>query len=149
MIIGMNTQQPAQPAPLPENHDRDLPPGRWTGTSDQPVRHWSVDHPILMVVSAVGAGLGLAGVIGWLFGMLAYSISVADCSPNDGWCELGAALLAVAAGVVTGLIAYVVAGVTLIRRWREPGHRVGPIAAQIGIPLAVVGALFLLSMIGI
>jgi hypothetical protein len=98
-----------------------------------------------IVVALIAAALGIvAGLtIGVGIGWLAIESAASDCSPSDGWCELGAALVGLLFGVASGAVAYVTAGIVTIARSRPTGRRGRLIGAHIAIPpvLFVLAAL--------
>jgi hypothetical protein len=93
---------------------------------------------------AVAAGLGLlAGIVlGVGVGGFAMAASNSNCTPSDGWCELGGALVGLFAGFLVGAIAYIVAGVTTIVRCRPSGRRHLHVLAHLAFPfmLLIVGS---------
>lgn len=93
-------------------------------------------HPAALFFAAFAIGAMAAGVVGGGLGALAFHASIDSCSPSDGWCGLGAALIALLVGVVTGTVAYVIAGVVTIFRSRPPGSRGQHVLAHIFIPIA-------------
>jgi hypothetical protein len=95
------------------------------------------EHPLALF--AVTAGIGIASAIaaGVVIGLIGTVVGSAGCSPNDGWCDLGAAVLGVLAGVAAAAVAYVVAGVLAIRRFRPPTRRAAPIALHVASLLLI------------
>lgn len=104
-------------------------------------------HPVALFAVAAAIGTVAALITGFAAGALVFSLGSNDCSPSDGWCDLGAAVFGLLAGVVVGTIAYVATGVTTIVRSRPSGRRGGHIAAHLVFPplafvtLGVVGEL--------
>ena len=64
--------------------------------------------------------------------------AAAQCSPNDGWCGLGAALLGIAVATLVGAVTYVAAGVVVIRRHRPAGQRAGYVLAHVGAAATIL-----------
>ena len=95
-------------------------------------------HPVALFAAAAGLGLVAAIVAGVGAGGLVMAASSSDCSPSDGWCELGAVVIGALVGVVIGAIAYVVAGVTTVVRCRPAGTRAMPVLAHLAFPVALV-----------
>ncbi len=93
------------------------------------------------LATAIAIGIGLA--VGFSVG----AASASSCTPSDGWCDLGAAIMGFVAGVAGGVITYIVAGVLTIRRLRPSGHRAGLTGALLAAPLVLALALQLLSML--
>ncbi len=102
-------------------------------------------HPVALFAVAFGIGAAAALVSGLGVGALVYSMGSSNCSPSDGWCELGAAVLALLAGVVVGAIAYAVAGIVTIFKTRPAGRRGQHVLAHLTIPFATYLLLALLS----
>jgi hypothetical protein len=98
----------------------------------------------LFTATVVIAGAG-AGVIGTILGFAAGASSASSCSPNDGWCGLGAALAGLVAGFASGLVAYVTTSVIMTVRCRPRGRRAGHILAALAAPPALV---LLLAFLG-
>ena len=129
---------------LPPPHPTDVPACSPTDAADseRPLQNpWA-----LLGVSVVIAGL-LAAVIGFAVGALIASSSASSCSPSDGWCELGAVLVGIAAGLAAGAITYVTAGVITIRRHRAKGRRAHAVLAHLAAPFALFTALYLLGVL--
>jgi len=124
--------EPTEPPP-PPFVPRPLPSPTATSHTGQ----GPLGHPLALFVVCFGIGLAAAIALGSVAGALSYSTLAADCSPSDGWCELGAALLAVVAGLLVGLVAYLAAGVLAIVRWREHGRRWQPILAHVATPFGL------------
>ncbi len=134
-----------EPAPMPPP-----PPSAQPGPPAPPAQSVTAPlrwpHPVALfaVAASIASASGVA--IGVLAGLLSWSAGSSNCTPNDGWCDLGAALLGLAVGVLIGGITYVVAGVTTIVRSRPRGRRAGYVVAVLGFPVALIGGLTLLGM---
>lgn len=102
-------------------------------------------HPLALFVVAAIIGLGAAVATGLPTGLLAAEAAMNDCSPSDGWCGLGAALMGLLVGGLVGIVTYVGAGVAVVRRCRSVGRRAGHIAAHIVSPALFVVLAGLLS----
>jgi hypothetical protein len=98
-------------------------------------------HPAVLAAAAAALGLVTGALVGAGVAWLVYVAATADCSPSDGWCELGAAAGGLVLGAAAAAIAYLTAGITLIYRHRSSGHRASPILTHIAIPLAVIAAI--------
>lgn len=100
-------------------------------------------------VFAIAAGLAaaLAIGVGIVIGLVVGKASAADCTPSDGWCDLGAAILGLVAGVAAGAITYIVVGVLAIRRLRPNGHRAGPVVAHLAAPPVLLLTLQLIALL--
>lgn len=109
------------------------PPDSEVAESDERLR-----HPLALFAVAALVGVMIAVAGGVPIGFLASQSALNDCSPSDGWCDLGAALTGIFAGLLVGVIAYVVAGVAIVRRYRQTGRRAAHIAAHIAAPLGFV-----------
>lgn len=133
------SEQPHVPPPPPTQ----VPPPPPTAGADGAPR--LLRHPVALFAAAFAIGLAAAGVVGFGLGGLALAGSTADCSPSDTWCGLGAAIIAVLVGVVTGAIAYIVAGVVTIFRSRPAGSRGQHVLAHLTLPFIAYLALALLS----
>jgi hypothetical protein len=99
---------------------------------------------VLSIVAAtvgIVAGIGLGYVTGWSIE------SSTSCSPNDGWCDLGAAVTGVFVGTLVGVIAYVAAGVIVIFRARPKHHRSHPIIIHVLLPIAAVAILIAIGVL--
>lgn len=107
-----------------------------------------IGHPLALFAVSLGLGLAAALALGSLAGLLTYGSMAADCNA-DGWCELGAALIGLAIGVVIGYAAYIVAGVAAIFRWREPGRRWRPTTTHVVTPPAFALFWFIASGLGL
>lgn len=96
---------------------------------------------------AIAAALSIrtTAVLGSALRWAMASSSACSCSPYDGWCGLGVALVGIAFGIAVGVIAYITAGVITITRYRPPGRRAAHIAAHLTFPFALVATLTLLS----
>ncbi|NNE11665.1 MAG: hypothetical protein HKN41_05400 [Ilumatobacter sp.] len=128
-------------APLP-------PPAPDADPMGPPIRfgpRGRLDHPVALFATAVGIASAVSVVLGTLVGWFVMASSEASCSPSDGWCELGAALMGIFLGLTVAAIAYTVAGVVVIRRSRPKGERAPQIAAHIAFPPAVIIVLTVLS----
>lgn len=134
-----NTPVPPPPPPPPPPPQSPVPPasehGGEVGGSGRIALH----------VVATGAGFGAAVVGGGLIGWLAAAVMANDCSPSDGWCELGAAIGGALLGLVVAVVAHLVTGVLIISRRRPAGRRAGPIAVHVAIPVVVAAGLALLG----
>jgi hypothetical protein len=100
---------------------------------------WALFVVTVMVAAAVGVGLGTG------IGVTAGASSASNCSPADGWCDLGAVLVGLAFGVVSGIIGYVTTGVIMVVRLRPRGRRAGHIIALIATPPTTI---LLISILG-
>ena len=130
------THATTNPPPPPESPVR---------MADPPAERTRFRHPVALFAMAAGIATMIAIAIGTGAGFAAYSSSAASCSARDGWCDLGAIVFGLLAGGAIGLIAYIVAGVVVIRRNRPAGRRSAHIAAHIAVPPAVAVALNLLA----
>ncbi len=93
-------------------------------------------HPA--AVSLLAASIGLVAGLVFGFGIGRLVVATSECTPTDGWCDLGAALGALLFGGLAGVVAYVVAGVITIHRLRPPDERAIPIAIHVAIPPGLV-----------
>ncbi len=119
------------PPPLP-------PPPQPTG---DPVSGGFADRmPGAIGLFALTTFVGLLAALaaGVPIGMLVGAAALDDCSPSDGWCGLGAAIMGFFLGALAGGIAYIAAGVAIVRRFRAAGHRAGQIAAHLVAPVALL-----------
>lgn len=91
-------------------------------------------HPAALFAVAASIGIVAALITGFATGILVFSLGTDDCSPSDGWCDLGAAIFGLIAGLAVGTMAYIAAGVTTIVRSRPTGQRGGYIAAHLVFP---------------
>lgn len=103
--------------------------------------------PVVLQLLAAGIGAVAAAILGSALGGITAMALANDCSPNDGWCGLGAAVGGLMIGLLVAVIAYVVAGVVTIVWRREPGNRAIPIVVHLTIPPAVVLFLLLLGAV--
>jgi hypothetical protein len=131
----MREQRPAFPPPIPTPTPADVP-------ASTPTR---LRHPAALFAAAFALGMTVAGTIGSGIGALVYSQGASNCTPSDGWCELGAAILALLVGLAVGAIAYIVVGVVTIFRYRPPGSRSSHVIGHLVFPFA---AFILLGAIG-
>lgn len=129
------------PLPPPPAHARPV------GETPQATDPHRLQHPVALLLATAAIAGAIAAAAGTLVGFAAAAASASDCSPNDGWCDLGAALIGLAFGVLAGVIAYVVAGVVIISRFRPAGSRAKHVAAHLAFPPAVIVALTVLSAI--
>ena len=106
-----------------------------------------LDRPVALFAVAAGAGILAALLVGLGVGAFVMAASGSECSPSDGWCELGAALLGLLAGLTTGAIAYLVAGVAAITHWRPAGRRSNHVVAHLALPVALALTLVALGSI--
>jgi hypothetical protein len=114
--------------------------GRMTPTPPSSQRS-RLDRPAMLALAAAALGLVTGALAGAGTGWLVYFAASDDCSPSDGWCELGAAAGAVVLGAAAATITYLTSGIALIYRHRKQGHRAGAILTHITIPLATITAL--------
>lgn len=114
------------------------PPSTPAPPPPPPLRRERLAHPAALFAAAAGLGVLAATVVGGGIGLLVAAGASADCSTNDGWCELGAALFGLLAAVLAGAIAYIVAGVALVVRCRPTGRRAFHILAHLAAPFALV-----------
>lgn len=105
----MNTEVPPPPPPATPSVD----PIAGTGLLSRSFALFAV-----AAVIGLATGLGVGFGVGWLVALTAN----ADCSPNDGWCDLGGLFAGLVIGGATGLVAYVGAGATTIVRSRPTGR---------------------------
>ena len=77
-------------------------------------------HPAALFAAAFALGMTVAGTVGYGIGASVYTQAASNCTPSDGWCDLGAAVLALFVGLAVGAIAYIVVGVVTIFRCRPP-----------------------------
>ena len=134
--IAEPTTLPPPPESMPAPHPT---------VEDPPTGPIRFRHPVALFAVAAGIATVIAIAIGTGVGFVAFSSSAASCSPSDGWCGLGAALLGLFVGGAAGLIAYVAAGIVVIRRSRPAGRRSAHIAAHIAFPPAFGFALDILA----
>lgn len=134
----MNDTAPLPPPPA------DARPVDATPLANGPQR---LQRPIALFLATTAMAAAIAVAVGTVVGLAVGAASASDCSPNDGWCDLGAALIGVAFGGLAGVIAYVVAGVVIIRRFRPQGDRAKHVAAHLAFPPAVIVTLSALSAI--
>lgn len=106
------------------------------GASDDASRR--LPHPVALFVVAAAVGIVAALAIGFSVGALMVGAGTSDCSPSDGWCELGAAVIGVLIGAAAGTIAYIVGGVMTIVRCRPDGARSRHIIAHLLLPVATL-----------
>ena len=137
MMNAMSTDvaPPAWPDPTPA-------PSSGSLESEQPAT-LRFAHPGALFAVAALIGIVMASLVGAAVGGLVLATSSSDCTPSDGWCELGAALMALFAGMVAGAGAYIAAGVTTILRYRPPGQRAPYVVAHLSLPVAVIAVLSL------
>ncbi len=118
------------------------PPPASTPVAPAPTR---LRHPVALFAVAFVIGSVAAGVVGFGLGGLVLASSSSNCSPSDAWCGLGAAIMGVLIGAVTGAIAYVVAGVVTIFRSRPPGLRGQHVLAHLTLPFVAYLALSVIT----
>ncbi len=118
------------------DHHVDFPPPPPPAAKPVVPAPTTLRHPVALFAVAFVIGSVAAGVVGFGLGGLVLASSSSNCSPSDGWCGLGAAIMGLLVGVVTGAIAYVVAGVVTIFRSRPAGLRGQHILAHLTIPIA-------------
>lgn len=102
-------------------------------------------EPVALFFAAFGIGVLAAIVSGIAAGLLVALVSSNGCSPNDGWCDLGAIVFGLMAGVAAAAIGYVVSGVIVIRHHRDRGDRAMPILAHLAAA-PVTGATLMLLL---
>lgn len=83
-------------------------------------------------------GIVAALAVGFSVGALMVAAGSSDCSPSDGWCELGAALVGLLVGAAAGVVAYIVSGVMTIVRCRPDGARSRYVVAHLLLPVATL-----------
>ncbi len=120
------------------------PPPAATLVSPAPTR---LRHPVALFAVAFVIGSLAAGVVGFGLGGLVLASSSSNCSPSDAWCGLGAAIMGLLIGVVTGAIAYIVAGVVTIFRSRPAGLRGQHVLAHLTLPFVAYLVLAAISSI--
>lgn len=130
-MISMNTELPPPPPP-PANPSVDSVEG--TGR---------LSHPFALFAVAAVIGLMTGLVVGFGVGWLVALTANADCSPHDGWCDLGGLFAGLLIGAATGLVAYVGAGAITIARCRPTGrtrilHILAHLAVIPGLPILLI-----------
>ncbi len=108
---------------------------------DQP---WHERHPALLVAASIAVGVAAAIPAGSLTSLLFREILAGDCS-GDGWCEFGAAIFGLMAGLAAGAVVHIGAGAVFISRFRAPGRRWTLVLAHGMIPAAVFALLAVMS----
>ncbi|MEO6654287.1 MAG: hypothetical protein ABIP17_16715 [Ilumatobacteraceae bacterium] len=135
----MTEPTPYPPPPVPTRLDDD--PSVATDTTDS-----QASRPTWQVVAITAAiAFTLAIAVGVAVGYSVYAASGASCDPSDGWCDLGAALVGLVAGVVIGGPTYVVATVATIARLRPRTERAKAVIAVMATPFVTFIGLHLLS----
>ena len=129
----MNEHRPTVPPP---------PPPAAEPVASVPTR---LRHPAALFFAAFAIGAAAAAIVGVGLGGLVLASASADCPPSDGWCGLGAAIMGLLVGVVTGTVAYIVAGVVTIYRSRPTGRRGQHVLAHIVVPIATYALLAAIS----
>jgi hypothetical protein len=139
MMNGMSTDvaPPVWPDPTPA-------PSSGSGESERPATTRFARPGALFAVAAL-IGVVMASLIGAAVGGLILATSSSDCTPSDGWCELGAALMGLFAGMVAGAGAYIAGGVATIRRYRPSGQRAPYVVAHLSLPVASIAVISLLG----
>lgn len=122
---------------MSDDHSPFPPPSTDTApATPQTVR---LHHPAALFALAAGLGGIAALVVGLPTGALVMAAASSDCTQSDGWCELGAAVFGLFAGLAIGAIAYIVTGVMTIARCRPTGRRSTHVLVHIALPLALIG----------
>lgn len=132
----MNEQRAVFPPPTPSPTT--------AGTDGVPSR---LPHPVALFVVAAAVGMVAALVVGFGVGALVVAAGTSDCSPSDGWCELGAALVGVLVGAAAGTVAYIVGGVMTIVRCRPVSARGRHVVAHLLLPVAGIASASALSAV--
>ena len=102
-------------------------------------------RPVALFAVAAGVSIGIATVLGSAIGWAMSSASASSCTPSDGWCGLGAALVGLAVGVTVGVVAYITSGIITITRHQPPGRRAAHVVAHVAFPFAMIAILTILG----
>jgi hypothetical protein len=121
------------------------PPPPATRADVDPRSRHRLQRPLTLLLVAVSVGVGLAIVVGAAVGLLVFAASAGTCSPDDGWCELGAVLTGLVTGGAAAVAAYLATGAAVVCRYRPRGRRAPHITAVVGVPPA---ALIVLTLLG-
>jgi hypothetical protein len=93
-------------------------------------------HPALRYLLTLAAALTGAAALAGALAVVVFHGVMASSSASDPWAELGAFLLALAVGLVVGVVGYLVAVTVALRRQHPPGRRLRPVAIAIIGPVA-------------
>lgn len=109
-----------------------------------PVR---LQNPWALFAAAVAIATAMALAIGFGIGFAVITSTASSCTPTDGWCELGAVLFGLAAGILAGVVTYIAAGVVTISRCRPKGRRSRHVIIHLAFPFGLYVGLALLQAI--